>query len=364
MLSQKVGSIVLQPTSLCNLDCRYCYLSSRQINLKMSREIPRQVAEMIRRQKSVESQVEIIWHGGEPLASGIKYFRELLAPFDELTHEGVVTHNVQTNATLITPEWCDLFLEYQFSVGVSLDGPPDANALRVDWAGKPSYDRIIRGIEFLKSSGISVGVIAVVGEHNLTQAKALYDFFNKLKIGWLGINIEELEGVNLQRDAVNEEKVAQFWRDLFNAWREHPDVVVREINRALSYAKFVLDGKSQEWKTTRKIDPFPTIAWNGDVFFLSPELTSSASEKYGDFKAGNMLERPLEELILNASQNLYVADFLNGVSRCKVECPYFKFCYGGQASNKFVETGSTDATETRFCRNSYQRSLDAVVQEI
>src|SRR5262249_40861140 len=103
-------------------------------------------------------------------------------------------------------------------------------------------------------------------------------------------------------------------------------------------------------------------AWNGDVVLLSPELAGSQSDRYGNFVVGNVLRESLVQIVRRGSDSLYVTDFLAGVERCRATCPYFNYCRGGQASNKFQELGTTDATETEFCRNTRQRLLDAVVQ--
>ena len=48
-----------------------------------------------------------------------------------------VVHSFQTNATLITDEWCDLFERWQVSIGVSVDGPRELHdAQRVTRKGQ------------------------------------------------------------------------------------------------------------------------------------------------------------------------------------------------------------------------------------
>ncbi|WP_204324622.1 hypothetical protein, partial [Stenotrophomonas maltophilia] len=59
---------------------------------------------------TVRKRTTVVWHAGEPLAMPINAFEELLkaalrAKPDDLR----VDFNVQTNGTLITPGWCELF---------------------------------------------------------------------------------------------------------------------------------------------------------------------------------------------------------------------------------------------------------------
>ncbi|WP_433259568.1 radical SAM protein (plasmid) [Streptosporangium sp. CA-135522] len=70
------------------------------------------------------------------------------------TVAGWIQHSVQTNATLIDDEWCDLLARYQVRVGVSIDGPAALNARRVDLRGRPAFDRIVRNIRRLHDHGI------------------------------------------------------------------------------------------------------------------------------------------------------------------------------------------------------------------
>ena len=85
----------------------------------------------------------VVWHGGEPLAAG----REHLARADGPVRPGV-EHHVQTNATLIDDAWCEFFAEHGMRVSVSVDGPDGPQRRAGDSrAGRPAYDRIVRGID-------------------------------------------------------------------------------------------------------------------------------------------------------------------------------------------------------------------------
>ena len=61
-------------------------------------------------------------------------------------------YNMQTNGTLLDPEWLDLLHEFNIGFGISLDGPKEINyANRVDHSGRRSYDRVRRAIELIVS---------------------------------------------------------------------------------------------------------------------------------------------------------------------------------------------------------------------
>ncbi|MGW5689130.1 radical SAM protein [Nonomuraea sp. NPDC003754] len=147
----------------------YCYLPFRRLSNEMDLEVAHAVAASAANLTDSGGQLEIVWHGGEPLALGRSKFTALLAPFEDLRHAGRIQHSVQTNATLIDNEWCDLFARYQVSVGVSIDGPAALNARRVDLRGRPAFDRIVRGIRRLHDYGIRFSLIAVVGPRALNS---------------------------------------------------------------------------------------------------------------------------------------------------------------------------------------------------
>jgi uncharacterized protein len=250
-----LSSVIMQPTTLCNLNCSYCYLPDRRHVHRMSPAVAQKVAASIAPWTD-RTTVEVCWHGGEPLTAGRPYLERPMDHFAGLD----VMHGVQTNATLIDEEWADFLAKRGVRVGVSIDGPLEDNQQRADWAGRSAFARIIRGIRLLVTREIIVSVIAVVSNPTPERARKLYTFVAELGATWLGVNIEEMEGSNKRRTAPPESQVTDFWAALIEIWHANPTVQLREADRALSYAREVLDepngaSEHRSCRTTRDHSP-------------------------------------------------------------------------------------------------------------
>jgi uncharacterized protein len=346
--------VIMQPTTLCNLDCSYCYLPWRKVDRKMSVEVAAAVAEAVEPWARA-GRFSIVWHGGEPLAAGRDHLAELMAPFGP-----DVEHHVQTNATLIDDAWCEFFAEHDVRVSVSVDGPEARNHERVTRGAKPAYDRIMRGVGALRRHGLPFSALCVVGKPEPGLATELYEYFLGLGCEVLGINVEELEGVNTRANSHPEAAVREFWAELVGAWRRDPRIHLREIEWSLRYAGAVLDGTADDL-LPRRLDPIPTVAQDGGVVLLSPELAGFEDPRYGDFTSGNVLTRPLGEILADAAGTPWIREFLTGVEACRAQCPYFGFCGGAHAANRYFEQGRFDVTATDHCRNSKIRLLEGVL---
>ncbi len=363
-IAPRPSLVVMQPTTLCNLDCTaYCYLPLRkkrnEMPVAVASAVAADLADLGPDEAGHDHVVEVCWHGGEPLATGADRLAALLAAFEPLRAAGLVRHSVQTNATLIDDDWCDLLTEHGFTVGVSIDGPADLDARRTDWSGRPAHDRIMAGISTLRRRGIDFSLIAVVGTDGIGRAEDLLDFLADLGAASIGLNIEEFEGRNT---AAQPTPAAA--RDLWTralAWSaDHPGVEIRELDRLAHYLRTIRGGDRAAWDAHR-FDPLPTIAHNGDVVLLSPELAGITDKHYGNFIAGNVLEQPLNTILARAWQLPYVAEFTDGLSACRATCRFFDFCRGAQAGNRYFENGSFDSTETNYCRVSRQELVQALV---
>ena len=187
-----VEEIIIQSTPYCNLNCKYCYLPNRDDRSRTNPILLADVLRYLHLSGYASPKMDIIWHAGEPLAAGLRFYKETMEHVSAANLPYSVIHNIQTNATLINDNWCSFFKDHDFKIGVSLDGPEfihDHN--RVFRSGKGSFALTMRGIQLLQSYGINPHLIAVVTSKSLNYADEIYDFFEKIGIRRAGFNIEE-----------------------------------------------------------------------------------------------------------------------------------------------------------------------------
>ncbi|MGI5341295.1 cyclophane-forming radical SAM peptide maturase AmcB [Streptomyces sp. CA-181903] len=357
--ARKPQTVVVQPTSFCNMGCSYCYLRDRGLRNDMLPETAAALAQSLADLAGIGHPLGLVWHGGEPLTLGTAKLSTLLAPFEDLRLDGRLHHYMQTNATLVSPAWCDLLQEFEFRVGVSIDGPAALNTQRVDLRGRPAFERIMRGIDRLRERDIPFSVIAVVGREGINHPEELLDFLATLGCHSIGFNIEEAEGVNTERTPPTRDQAVEFWRRVLSWSRSQSGPVVRELERISEYLSLSRSGRKSDWDS-RLLDPIPTVTWDGNVVLLSPELADTSDPAYGDFLAGNVREKAIADMLREAAHLRYVREFLTGLERCQAECEFFDFCRGAQAGNRYFENGSLDTTETNYCRVSRQALVMAL----
>lgn len=324
----------------------------------MSAQVAAAVAEGVREWSSTRP-VEVVWHCGEPLLTGPK---QLAALFDEFAGLNV-RHGLQTNATLIDDEWCELFKAYDVDIGVSVDGPGESNSQRVNLAGRPSLDSVLRGVETLKKHGIPFAVLAVVSDPSPNRARELYNFGVEIGAASMGVLMEALAGVNQHAPAQTPQAVEEFWGALAETWQANPVLQVRELQNVLAFAAFALEDNPHSHVSPR-FDPLPTVAWNGDVYLLSPEFVGFSDDRLGPFSCGNVLHSQLSDLVSTGVEMPWVQEYLRGVSQCQKTCSYFSFCGGGFVDSRYFEHRRLDVTKTHACQNSKISLIEGVMKNV
>ncbi|MFD0315591.1 radical SAM protein [Streptomyces flavalbus] len=166
-------TFILKVANRCNIDCDYCFVfnsrdqTARRLPARMDLAVARAAARRIGEHAAAHRlrTVHVVLHGGEPLLVGVGHMADLLEAVRDAAPTGTrVLFGLQTNGTLLSDAWLDLFERYEVAVGVSLDGPPRANDRhRLTHAGRSSADSAVRGIELLRSRPrLFAGLLAVV----------------------------------------------------------------------------------------------------------------------------------------------------------------------------------------------------------
>ena len=177
------ATIMIKPaSSLCDLRCSYCFYADTASH----RETP---SYGIMQEKTLETLVrrafafgdgvlQFMFQGGEPTLAGKDFFRRFLAleKTYALSRPVRVINGIQTNGYGLDPEWCDIFREGDFLVGVSLDGTRETHdACRLSQKGSPTYDRVLENIALLRKNRIEYNILCVVNAYVAAQPRKVFE---------------------------------------------------------------------------------------------------------------------------------------------------------------------------------------------
>ena len=124
-------------------------------------------------------EVTIAWQGGEPTLMGLDFFRRSVERWKSTKSRGRPSP-IPSRPT--APGWTmsgrAFFKEHNFLVGLSVDGPREMHdAYRVDKGGKGTFDRVMRGWEYLKEHEVDFNILCTVHAANADHPVEVYRFF-------------------------------------------------------------------------------------------------------------------------------------------------------------------------------------------
>jgi uncharacterized protein len=204
--------LILNLTSGCNLSCKYCFAETLSSHHKsMSFIIARQALDNMLNQAADVEEYSIYFFGGEPLMK-IELVQQITkyAYSEIMVKQGKkVRFLLNTNGTLISRESAEFFHRYNFKVTVSLDGHKayhDAN--RTYRNGNGSYDKVMQGLDILKSQGVNTDCRATFNP-NTGNLVALFRFFESLQLPYTySFTVNSEYKMNLEATLFEEEQLA------------------------------------------------------------------------------------------------------------------------------------------------------------
>ncbi len=169
----------------CNLRCGYCYYLDKGAALPAARapwpmpeaSLESYIAQRIDSSSGPSTHFE--WHGGEPTLLGLDYFRRIAdIQRARLPPGRKVTNGLQTNGSLIDEAWVDFLAREGFSVGLSLDGPPELHdRYRRGPDGSASQAAALRAFGLMRDRGVFCNILCVLHEGNAAEPERVYAYF-------------------------------------------------------------------------------------------------------------------------------------------------------------------------------------------
>lgn len=341
---------------ICNIDCKYCFYLEKE-NLypkkrgKSNWAMDNEILETFIKQKieSTELQEEsFAWQGGEPTLLGVDYFRGVVELQKRYANGKKINNAFQTNGILLDDEWCKFFAENNFLIGLSIDGPRELhNKYRVDKGGKPTFDKVMCGIDFLKKHKVDFNTLTVVQKDNSQHPLEVYNFLKEIGSGFMQfipiverIAENKPDGLSLVLPDKNDAKVSEwsvepeqfgnFLIEIFDHW------VRNDVGK---YFVQIFDVSLEAWSG---LDPslcvFSETCGNALAIEHNGDLYSCDHYVFPENKLGNIMENPLLEMVKTDQQEKFGKDKRDTLPQYCRNCEVRFACNGECPKNRFLTT--------------------------
>jgi len=342
--------VLAKPTgSTCNLNCAYCfYLKKEQLypgsRFRMSDDVLESyISQLIASHRT--DTVTVAWQGGEPTLMGVDFYRRAIALQNKYARPGMSFENtLQTNGTLLDDIWCEFFRENNSLIGISIDGPRELHdTYRVDRAGKPTFDRVVRGLRLLQKHGVEYNILVTVNRTNADQPLEVYKFFrDEVQTSWLQFipMIERLndgevtlyqKGSKVSDRSVKPGQWGNFLMTIFDEWVRHDvgRIFVQTFEAAVR--NWIRPGSSGMCVFDPTCGHGLALEHNGDLYacdhFVEP-----------DYLLGNIHRSHMTALVGSEKQSRFGRDKLNALPRYCRQCKVRFACHGECPKNRFLST--------------------------
>jgi uncharacterized protein len=251
----------------------------------------------------------------------------------------------------------EFLAENGFLVGVSIDGPRDLHdAFRVDKGGKPTFDRVIAGLDVLKSHGVEWNALTVVNSESAGRGLEVYRFLrDDLGAQFIQlIPIVERDGDRVSTRTVDPEAYGQFLIDVFEEWVRHDvgDVFVQSFDTALAHWMGMPElGICVHQETCGRA---LALEHNGDVYscdhFVEPEHL-----------VGNLADgRTLLQIVDSPAQAAFGTAKRDTLPQYCRSCDVRFACHGGCPKDRLIETPDGEPGLNWLCAGyqSFFRHVD------
>lgn len=350
-------SMVKPVGSLCNMRCKYCYyLDKATLYDYRQPQMDEALLENYIRANIEGNNSPVIafaWHGGEPLLAGKEFFRKAVALQQRYAEGRTVENSIQTNGLLVDDEWCAIFRDNNFLVGVSIDGPESIHdAHRVDAGGNPTFARVMKGIERLYRNRVEYNTLTTINIHSEGRGAEVYNFLRQISVFMQFLPVAELlcdgrvqspenQGADIAPWSVSAKGFGQFMCDIFDVWVKN-DVGRRYVQLFDATLALMVGVQPSVCSLCETCGSGLTVEHNGDVYCCDHFV-------YPEYKIGNIHTDRLADLAYCDRQ------FEFGVAKrallpreCR-HCKFYNLCHGECPKHRFICDNTGEYGKNYLC---------------
>lgn len=362
--------VMLKPAgSLCNLRCKYCYYLEKDKLYKQCKNhvisdelLEKFIKEYIEAQTT--PQVLFTWHGGETLMRPISFYKRALELQRIYGRGRQIDNCIQTNGTLLTDEWCQFFKDNNFLVGVSIDGPQEFHdEYRRTATNKPTFVKVMNGINLLNKHGVEWNALAVVNDYNADYPLEFYRFFKQIGCKYIQFSpivervVKREDGLTLAPGmqggdagladfSITPEQWGNFLCTIFDEW-VHNDVG--------EYFVQLFDATLANWVgqapgvciLAEECGHAGVMEFNGDVYSCDHFV-------YPEHLLGNLHTKTITEMMYSDQQNKFAKMKKQMLPQQCKECKFLFACHGECPKNRFLNDKYGSYGLNYLCKGYHQ----------
>lgn len=340
----------------CNLRCKYCYYTEKS-GLTPGSKRPfmsdATLEEFIRQYiaASQYDEVQFTWHGGEATLRPVEFYRKAMQLQQKWAMGKSITNCLQTNGLQLTDEWCRFLRDNNWLVGISIDGPEDFHdEYRVTGDGKPTFQRVLKGIRMLERHGVEWNALAVVNDYNVDYPDEFYDFFKQIGCKYLqftpiverkGADGRLLSGIESGGEITDESVTPEQWGNflcrVFDKWVKEDvgKIYVQLFDSTLAGYVGVPPGVCTMGATCGHAG---VVEHNGDVYSCDHFV-------FEEHRLGNIHVQTIMEMMDSAKQKDFAAIKSNEAPLRCLECRYWELCHGECPRTRFLNPEAAEKPE-------------------
>lgn len=343
-----INQLFLIVTEACNLRCRYCVYSglypgyrwhgSAHMSVETAKAAIRYYHGLHERIFLPDKIAFINFYGGEPLLR-FDLIEECVAFARSLENDKVrFSFSTTTNGTLVTPEHVDFFIDNDFHLVVSLDGPrTEHDCNRVYARGRGTWERVMQTLEWIRDRDpryLREHVMLSSVYNQETDLVAVNDFF-AANVDWLPIGgvlsaqrhdaAEDAAEPPAARDGRHAEQYAELmrrYRHTKTGRARHESAFLERLAMAV---RLIAD---RDYTRTEHIESYTGRCLPGTKIAVRPDGTFHMCERINErFPIGDV-ENGLDFAAIRRVMERYDAEVVEaqGCARCVAQrfCPV---CY-------------------------------------
>ncbi|MBR5782359.1 MAG: anaerobic sulfatase maturase [Bacteroidales bacterium] len=346
--------------SACNLKCSYCYYLDKAKMYGKESVMPYEILEKtIKEYLETNDSEEITfdWHGGEPLLLGLDYLKRIVELQNKYKGKKNVFNTIQTNATLMTPDFANFFHDNNFLVGVSIDGPQHIHdGYRKDKGGYPTFNKVMRGVELLHRYGVDFNTMTTINKAGEGRGLEVYDFLKRIGSHYMQF-MPVLEYVDMSNGSicspsskgsvvapwsVDAVEYGKFMCDIFDAWVKN-DVGNYFVNLFDSTLANYCGHNPGTCVYSETCGANAVVEHNGDVYPCDHFV-------YPQYKLGNINESSLGEIVASNKMIEFGINKRNMLPDECLRCRFFSVCHGECPKHRFDSTSSNEKRLNSLCK--------------